>query len=57
MAEKTVRVNGQLAVSRAFGDMTLYPAVKPDPDMTTDRFTGNEVRGCRSPCVGSRPRP
>ena len=42
--DKSVRINGVLAVSRAFGDMFLYPAVRPDPDMSTATLSGQEVR-------------
>ena len=41
------RVNGQLAVSRAFGDMFLYPAVRPDPDIHVNALKDDAVRGGR----------
>ena len=44
------RVNGQLAVSRAFGDMFLYPAVRPDPDIHVNAVRGGRRRRPRSLC-------
>eukprot|EP00160_Parvularia_atlantis_P014020 Unigene3248_Nuclearia_a/m.9962 Unigene3248_Nuclearia_a/g.9962 ORF Unigene3248_Nuclearia_a/g.9962 Unigene3248_Nuclearia_a/m.9962 type:complete len:241 (-) Unigene3248_Nuclearia_a:155-877(-) len=44
-----MRVQGMLAVSRAFGDQTLYPYVNASPEISSYAIAGNEallVLGC-----------